>query len=102
MSNSNNRPECGETMRSAFGCVELSAASADFAALHELVCQKRGRIEITDPGSGECCILISRNELEALEQALEILSGTENAGEMRSQISQLASELRAEPHPVVG
>jgi hypothetical protein len=86
----------------AFGSVELSAASANLAALHELVSRQRGRIEITHPDSGDCCILISRTELEALEQALEILSGTESADEMRAQISQIASELRIEPHQIVG
>ena len=66
--------------------------------LHKQVCCAKGRVEIRDGDS--CCVLISKEELDALEEALEILSNT-------SQVQQIARTIAALTHtaaqgPLVG
>ena len=87
----------GASSCGAFGSMDVTAAAADLAKLHARVCLDRGRIEITRSGCDESCVLISRDELEALERALEILSTTDGAAAMRLQLRGLAAELRVEP-----
>jgi len=62
--------------------------------LHRLVIGKNCRIELAD-GNGGVCILISKSELDALEQALEILSDTNECRAMREQLTQLVSTVAA-------
>ena len=59
--------------------------------LHQAVCRDKGRVEIKD---GErTCVLISKEELECLEQALEILSNT-------AQVQKIARTIAALTHTV--
>ena len=51
----------------------------------------KGRVEITRPGSEQRCVLISQEELQSLERALEILSDTDEVRSMCGQIAQLAA-----------
>jgi PHD/YefM family antitoxin component YafN of YafNO toxin-antitoxin module len=53
--------------------------------LHQKVCRDKGRVEIKD-GQGTC-VLISKEELESLEQALEILSNTSDVQKMARTIA---------------
>ena len=64
--------------------------------LHELVARRRVRVEITRAGCDDCCVLISRQELEALERALAILADTEGVKAVCERISELAAVSRAE------
>lgn len=71
---------------------DVSLIASNLAQLHELVTRTRGRIEMTRPGSEERCVLISREELECLERALEILSDSDHVREMCGQIAQVAAQ----------
>ena len=71
---------------------DVSVIAPNLAQLHEFVTRTKRRIEITRPGSDERCVLISRDELASLEQALEILSDTDGVRDLRGQIAQLAAE----------
>ena len=57
-----------------FQVLDIQTAGARLEHLHEHVIRCTGRIEITRDGSTAACVLISKAELESLEQAIEILS----------------------------
>ena len=60
------------------------------ARLHELVVQRRSRIEITRNGCDERCVIISKQELDSLEQALNILAETEGFKSMCDHVTEVA------------
>ena len=70
---------------------DASLIASNLAQLHEFVARTKGRIEITRAGSDERCVLISQEELQSLERALEILSDTDNVRDIQVQIAQLAA-----------
>jgi PHD/YefM family antitoxin component YafN of YafNO toxin-antitoxin module len=70
---------------------DVSLIASNLVQLHEFVTRTKGRIEITRAGSDERCILISQEELQSLERALEILSDTDNVRDIQVQIAQLAA-----------
>ena len=91
----------------SFQSLDLTAARVGFDRLFEQVLRGTGRIEITRDGASveaaaddETCVLISMAELRGLERALEILSSTENAREMRNDVLRLADELSQTRQPV--
>lgn len=57
--------------------------------LHEQVIRRQRRIELTR--DGESCVMISKQELDALERALEILAKTDGFRSMSRKIAQLAA-----------
>jgi PHD/YefM family antitoxin component YafN of YafNO toxin-antitoxin module len=71
---------------------DVSLIASNLAHLHEFVARTKGRIDITRPGSDDRCVLISREELDALERALEILSDTDDVRDMCGQIAHLAAQ----------
>jgi PHD/YefM family antitoxin component YafN of YafNO toxin-antitoxin module len=77
----------------SFQSLDLNAARVGLERLFEQVIRGTGRIEITRNGSDESCVLISQAELKSLERALEILSSTDSAAEMRQQVLRLADAL---------
>ena len=70
--------------------------SVDFAEvghvirnLHDRVCQQKHRIEITRDGCDDVCIMISRHELESLEQAMAIFADTTAFDDMCKQMKRV-------------
>lgn len=59
--------------------------------LHGRVARGHGRIVITRDGCDDVCVLISKTELESLEQALEILSGTADFQAMCKNLAAVAA-----------
>src|SRR5947207_15480231 len=70
---------------------DVAIVAQSLTQLHEFVTRCNGRIEITRPGSDERCVLISKEELDALERALEILSDTDGVREICEKITHLAA-----------
>ena len=70
---------------------DASLIASNLASLHEFVTRTNGRIEITRSGSDERCVLISKEELESLERALEILSDTDTVRGLCGKIAELAA-----------
>ena len=70
---------------------DVSLIASNLVHLHEFVTRTKGRVEITRPGSEQRCVLISQEELQSLERALEILSDTDEVRSMCGQIAQLAA-----------
>lgn len=75
---------------------DVSVLSQSLAQLHEFVTLRDARIEVTRPGSEERCVMLSKRELEALEQALEILSDTEGVRDIAGKIALLAAATNSE------
>ncbi|HEV2296029.1 MAG TPA: hypothetical protein VGR35_19445 [Tepidisphaeraceae bacterium] len=80
-----------------FESYDVRHVSRSLEKFHEGVVRFKGRIEITRDGCKERCVLISKAELESLEQALAILSDTEGVKAMSGQIAQLAASVSAAP-----
>ena len=70
---------------------DVSLIASNLVHLHEFVTRTKGRVEITRPGSEQRCVLISQEELQSLERALEILSDTDEVRSICGQIAQLAA-----------
>jgi PHD/YefM family antitoxin component YafN of YafNO toxin-antitoxin module len=77
-----------------FPVLDAGQARAILEKLHADVARHHGRAVITANGSDARCVLISEDELIALERALEILSGTTDAAIMRTEVLRIARDLR--------
>lgn len=63
------------------------------AGLVRLLCRtarEHGRVEITNC-DGSSCVMISKDELDSLERALEILANTEAGHTLRQAVEQFAA-----------
>ena len=74
-----------------FQTLDVTRFRQAMAKLHEVVGCGKGRIEITRRGCEDVCVLISKCELESLEQALEILSQTAEYKAMCENLNQLVA-----------
>lgn len=74
-----------------FQTLDVTRFRAAMAKLHEVVGCGKGRIEVTRRGCDDVCVLISKSELESLEQALEILAECDGYKTMCENISQLVA-----------
>lgn len=75
-------------------------AAQDFPSLCALVAKHCGRVEILSSEESQDCVLISKAELESLENALEILADSETTRELSNHLTQLAQIVET-GHPVV-
>lgn len=80
---------------SRFSFITIDQVPSRFLELHKGVCSEKGRVEIHD-GKG-VCVLISKVELDALEQALEILSNTSDVQKMARTIAALTHAVAQGP-----
>lgn len=71
--------------------LDLTMAGKELAHLYQQVTQDGQRIEIADGGSHSSCVIISKQELDALEKALEILSNTDSVRELSASLAQAAA-----------
>jgi PHD/YefM family antitoxin component YafN of YafNO toxin-antitoxin module len=76
---------------SGFNSMSIDQVQLQLSQLHKQICRAKGRVEIQD--GDNCCVLISKEELESLEQALEILSNT-------AQVQKMARTIAALTHAV--
>ena len=78
-------------LQTPFQTLDVTRFRQAMAKLHEVVGCGKGRIEITRRGCEDVCVLISKAELESLEQALEILTQSDHYKAMCDNISQLVA-----------
>ncbi len=71
--------------------LDVTRARRELARLYDQVAQGRRRVEITRRGSHETCVMISKEELESLERALEILSDNDGIKSVEQSLAQLAA-----------
>jgi PHD/YefM family antitoxin component YafN of YafNO toxin-antitoxin module len=76
---------------SGFNSMSIEQVQLQLNQLLAQICRAKGRVEIRD--GDNCCVLISKEELDALEQALEILSNT-------AQVQKIARTIAALTHTV--
>jgi hypothetical protein len=74
-----------------FQTLDVTRFRRTLANLHGLVGNGKGRVEVTRRGCDDVCVLISKCELESLEQALRILSETVEYQQMSQQISEIVA-----------
>ena len=87
MTDSSSEP----TGNTPFASVNLDNGNGDdinLVSLHAQVLSRNGRVELMR--NGQSCVLISKRELESLEEALEILSNTEAMRAIRAEIAEVA------------
>jgi hypothetical protein len=82
---------------SSFETMDVTTARRALSRLHELIIKTKGRIELTRRGCDDVCILISKAELDSLEQALEIYAQTDTGKDMCARLSDLAASVRPTP-----
>jgi len=78
----------GDFSGKPFATIDLERSEHRLSDLHAQVLRHHGRIELVCPGG--VCVLISREELQSLEQALEILSRTDAVRAMQAEVAQVA------------
>ena len=78
-------------VQSPFQTLDVTRFRRAMAKLHEVVGCGKGRIEVTRRGCDDVCVLISKSELESLEQALEIFAQCAEYKAMCENISQLVA-----------
>ncbi len=74
-----------------FETLEAHQLGSGMARLHEQVVNRRSRIEITRDGCDDRCVIITKQELESLEQALGILAEMDEFKSMCAQIDQIVN-----------
>jgi hypothetical protein len=69
--------------------LDLTKVGRAIRKLHDQVAVQRQRVEITRAGCDDVCVMISKCELESLEQALAILADTQGFAEMCENLKRL-------------
>jgi len=70
--------------------VDVNEAKASMQDLFDQVSQNHARVLVASERGDQRCVLISEAELAGLERALEILSGTNDATQMRAEVLRIA------------
>jgi hypothetical protein len=78
-----------DTIEHLYPTVEMTKAGRMIRKLHEQVVTKRHRVEITRADCQDCCVMISKAELESLERALAIFADTSEFTEMCENLKTL-------------
>ena len=78
-----------------FQTLDVTRVRRALATLHERVTLGAGRVEIKRRGCDDVCVMISKAELEALEQALEILAESAEYRAACDTLTQLAAATAA-------
>jgi hypothetical protein len=80
-------------MSEAHQTLDLEHVRRDLDLLHERICRSWGRIEITSSadGTGHRCVLLSKDELEMMERALEILCEMPGGKQICEGLTRVAS-----------
>jgi PHD/YefM family antitoxin component YafN of YafNO toxin-antitoxin module len=79
-------------MQPKYQTLSIAAAQADLPRLCQEVAQHKGRLKIAaDQGA---CALISQDELDGLEQALELLSDSAHVKALRDCLAHVAASVQ--------
>ena len=78
-----------EPIEHPYPTVDMTKVGRMIRKLHDQVISKRHRVEITRAGCDECCVMISKAELESLERAVAIFADTSEFNEMCENLKAL-------------
>jgi hypothetical protein len=82
-----------------FETLDANQLGSGMARLHEMVVNRRSRIEITRNGCDERCVIITKQELDSLEEALGILAQTDEFKAMCAHLNDVVSGQAAPVRP---
>ncbi len=74
-----------------FQTLDVTQFRRALAKLHNEVSCCRGRVEVKRKGCDDVCVLIGKAELQAMEEALEILSNTADFQAMCKTLSEVVA-----------
>ena len=74
----------------SYQVLSTSDAKAILDELHDRISKFHDRVFITRAGSNARSVLISKEELDGLERAVEILSQTDDGMAMRDEVARIA------------
>jgi PHD/YefM family antitoxin component YafN of YafNO toxin-antitoxin module len=77
------------TIEHSYPQVEMTKVGQIIRKLHDQVVGQRRRVEITRAGYEDGCVMISKAELESLENALAIFANTQEFNEMCRSLKNL-------------
>lgn len=84
----------------AFTTLDVAEAVRRLESLYDQVVLNKGRVVITREGCADdgedCCVIISRSELEGLERALELLSDGDGVRAMHETLRVTFARLAAD------
>jgi PHD/YefM family antitoxin component YafN of YafNO toxin-antitoxin module len=69
--------------------VDMTRVGKIIRKLHDQVVAQGKRVHITRAGCDDVCVMISKKELESLEQAIAIFADTEHFNEMCENLKRL-------------
>jgi hypothetical protein len=72
--------------------VDMTLVGKRIRRLHDHVCGRGQRVEITRAGCDDVCVMISKRELDALEAAVSIHSSTPAHADLCRALSRLLAE----------
>ena len=78
-----------KTSEHAYPTIDTTGVVESIDQLHSQICTHGKRVEITRAGCEDRCVIISKSELDSLEQALEIFADTDAFAEMSRSIQEL-------------
>lgn len=76
--------------------MDLNEVRQELTRLFDRVVSENQRVEITD--GRDSCVMISKVELESLENALNILGDSDHVRDLRDSLATLAAAEAAEAH----
>jgi hypothetical protein len=77
-------------VRHAVTRICIDGHKLEFSELHRLITAHKGRVEL-NTADGHTCVLISKSELDAMEQALSILADGDAVQAMRQELAKVAT-----------
>jgi hypothetical protein len=83
-------------VRQAVAQVCTDEKKLDIAELQRLIAHHNGRVEL-NTADGHTCVLISKSELDAMEQALSILADGQAVQEMRQELAKVVEAAAERP-----
>ena len=88
-----------DTIEHAYPIIDMTRVGRSMRKIHDHVCGRGKRAEITRAGFDDRCVLISKKELDELENAIEIFADTQAFAEMSRNIQQLLNTAGVVYHP---
>lgn len=82
-----------------FTSIDMAEVGNAIRHLHDQVCGSRRRVEITHDDTDDVCVMISKRELEAIEHALVVLTGSSDFSALCHKLSDLLKEAGVVFHP---
>jgi PHD/YefM family antitoxin component YafN of YafNO toxin-antitoxin module len=78
-----------EILEHPYPTVDMTKVGKIIRKLHDQVVEQGHRVHITRAGSNDVCVMISKKELESLEEAIAIFADSEQFNEMCENLRKM-------------